>query len=89
MGGNHLLMLATDDGKVCCKATTHPMAKQPTRFNVVYWYFKPGGGCKTRTSVSGYVWQQLGGAQTESAVIAYLRHKHMEFDVVLKSLVWS
>jgi len=65
------------------------MPFEPTRFNAVYWYVTPNGMGKTKTSVSGYVWQKLGGAKTETAVIAFLSNKHKGFDVVLKSLVWS
>jgi hypothetical protein len=61
--------------------------KEITSYRADYYYRK--GNSRTRTQIAGSVWQQLRGATTESAVIAYLRQRHLGYEIDLMRLEWQ
>lgn len=55
-----------------------------------YYYKKPGSsGLGSRTRISGSISQHLKGANTESAVMEYLRNKHKGYEITLMKLDWK
>ena len=55
-----------------------------------YYYKKSGAsGLGTRTRISGPISQHLKGANTESAVMEYLRNKHKGYEITLMKLDWK
>jgi len=61
-----------------------------TSYRADYYYKKPGAsGLGTRTQISGSVSQHLKGANTESAVMEYLRNKHKGYEISLMKLDWK
>ena len=62
---------------------------QPQQFLVDDYYQKQGTNSRTRTSMSGSVSQHLYGATTETAVLIYLKKKHISYEVTLIKLTWK
>lgn len=63
------------------------MARQ---FIVSYYYKKSGDSGKgSRAKVQGTVGQALGGAQSETAVLDYLRQRHHGNEITIMSLDWK
>lgn len=62
---------------------------QPQQYVVDYYYQKQGTNSRTRTSMSGSVSQHLYGATTETAVLSYLKKKHLGYEVTLVKLTWK
>ena len=61
-----------------------------TSYRADYYYKKPGAsGLGSRTQISGSVSQHLKGANTESAVMEYLRNKHRGYEISLMKLDWK
>ena len=61
-----------------------------TSYRADYYYKKPGAsGLGTRTQISGSISQHLKGANTESAVMEYLRNKHKGYEISLMKLEWK
>ena len=61
-----------------------------TSYRADYYYKKPGAsGLGSRTQISGSVSQHLKGANTESAVMEYLRNKHKGYEISLMKLDWK
>jgi hypothetical protein len=60
--------------------------KKIKEYRADYYYRK--GNARTRSQISGNVWQHLEGATTESAVIAYLRRRHPGYEIDLMSVEW-
>ena len=61
-----------------------------TSYRADYYYKKPGAsGLGTRTQISGSISQHLKGANTESAVMEYLRNKHRGYEISLMKLDWK
>ena len=61
-----------------------------TSYRADYYYKKPGAsGLGTRTQISGSISQHLKGANTESAVMDYLRNKHKGYEISLMKLDWK
>ena len=61
-----------------------------TSYRADYYYKKPGAsGLGTRTQISGSISQHLKGANTESAVMEYLRNKHKGYEISLMKLDWK
>jgi hypothetical protein len=63
---------------------------KPSSYRANYYYKRTGANGKgARTQISGTVSGHLGGATTESAVLAYLRKKHPGCEVTLMELQWK
>ena len=61
-----------------------------TSYRADYYYKKPGAsGPGTRTQISGSISQHLKGANTESAVMDYLKNKHKGYEISLMKLDWK
>lgn len=55
-----------------------------TRFEIKYYYFSPGKGSKTSTSLSGTV-----NSKSETLVMQKLREKHKGKEIELRELKWK
>lgn len=51
------------------------------KYKADYYYIK--NGSRGRTGISGYIGQHLGGAETESAVLNYLKKRHPGAEIEL------
>ena len=61
----------------------------PKNYTADYYYQKLGVGSRTRTTIVGSVSQHLQGATTESAVLSYLKKKHLGYEITLMKLTWK
>jgi hypothetical protein len=61
---------------------------KPTKFYVDYTYTTTERGVRNRSSFTTGL-GQINGAQSESAVLAYLRKKHNAFEVTIMKLDWK